>query len=580
MNFKEIKLILKKLFNEYVKKHLRKIFLALLLSIIVAGSTSSIAWLLDPAVKKIFIEKDSTLSWLIPILIIVAFAGKGLSLYSARLLIIRVGEEVSGEIKKQIADNIIKSDIQTLDNRHSGKYVSNVMYDTGQIQNLVSTGVLNLMKDTFSLIALVGVMIYQNWKLALFAMLMMPLAAGLAKSLGKRIGKAVGKAGEASGVLVTFLTEIFKGAKMIRIYQKEEKINSEAELVVNDMVEKNIKTSSVLIRAAPLMEALTGIMIAGFIAFSGKLIAAGELEINNFFSFLAAMMLAYQPIRSLATINLAVYQGATAFKRISKVIHKDIEIKEDESLPQLTLKSKNIVFEKVSFKYETTKDLTLKNINFNIKGGTTAAFVGRSGAGKSTILNFLPRFYDPQNGVIKIDNQDISKVRLSSLRKNISLVSQDTILFDASIKENIAYANTDATINEIKNACEFAAANEFIDKLPNKLETLIGENGVRLSGGQKQRISIARAILKKSPIILLDEATSSLDSESEEIVKNAIMNLIKDKTTLVIAHRLSTILNADIIFVMKNGTIVNSGNHDFLVNNCEEYKSLYKKQLK
>ena len=580
MNFKEIKLILKKLFNEYVKKHLKKIFLALLLSIIVAGSTSSIAWLLDPAVKKIFIEKDSTLSWLIPILIILAFAGKGLSLYSARLLIIRVGEEVSGEIKKQIADNIIKSDIQTLDNRHSGKYVSNVMYDTGQIQNLVSTGVLNLMKDTFSLIALVGVMIYQNWKLALFAMLMMPLAAGLAKSLGKRIGKAVGKAGEASGVLVTFLTEIFKGAKMIRIYQKEEKINSEAELVVNDMVEKNIKTSSVLIRAAPLMEALTGIMIAGFIAFSGKLIAAGELEINNFFSFLAAMMLAYQPIRSLATINLAVYQGTTAFKRISKVIHKDIEIKEDESLPQLTLKSKNIVFEKVFFKYETTKDLTLKNINFNIKGGTTAAFVGRSGAGKSTILNFLPRFYDPQKGVIKIDNQDISKVRLSSLRKNISLVSQDTILFDASIKENIAYANTDATINEIKNACEFAAANEFIDKLPNKLETLIGENGVRLSGGQKQRISIARAILKKSPIILLDEATSSLDSESEEIVKNAIMNLIKDKTTLVIAHRLSTILNADIIFVMKNGTIVNSGNHDFLVNNCEEYKSLYKKQIK
>ena len=580
MNLKELKSILKRLYKVYVKKNLKKIFLALFLSIIVAASTSSIAWLLDPAVKKIFIEKDTTLSWLIPILIVVAFAGKGLSLYSARLIIIRVGEEVSAVIKKQIADNIVKSDIQTLDNRHSGKYISNVMYDAGQIQNLVSTGVLNLMKDTFSLIALVGVMIYQNWQLALFAMLMMPLAAGLAKSLGKRIGKAVGKAGEASGVLVTFLSEIFRGARMIRIYQKEEKINDEADLVVNEVTEKNIKTSSILIRAAPLMETLTGIMIAGFIAYSGKLIAAGDLEINNFFSFLAAMMLAYQPIRSLATINLAVYQGATAFKRISEVIDKKIEIKEDKSLPQLSLKNTNINFEKVFFKYETTKDLTVQNININIVGGTTVAFVGHSGAGKSTIINLLPRFYDPQKGVIKIDNQDISKVRLSSLRKNISLVSQDTILFDASIKDNISYANDSASQKEIEKACEFAAADEFINKLPNKLETKIGENGIRLSGGQKQRISIARAILKKSPIILLDEATSSLDSESEEIVQNAIMNLIKDRTTLVIAHRLSTILGADNIYVLKNGSIIDSGKHDYLINNCEEYKSLYKKQIK
>ena len=580
MNFKELKIILGRLYNEYVKKHLKKIFLALLLSIVVAGSTSAIAWLLDPAVKKIFIEKNTTLSWLIPILIVVAFAGKGLSLYIARLLIIRVGEEVSGVIKKQIADNIIRSDIQTLDSRHSGKYVSNVMFDSGQVQNLVSTAVLNLMKDSFSVIALVGVMIYQNWKLALFAMLMMPLAAGLAKSLGKRIGKAVGKAGEASGALVTFLTEIFRGARMIRIYQKEKTINSEADLVVNDMVEKNIKTSSVMIRATPLMETLTGIMIAGFIAFSGQLIAAGELEVNNFFSFLAAMMLAYQPIRSLATLNLAVYQGATAFKRISKVIDKEIKIKEVENLPALEIQKANISYENVFFKYETTKDITVKNININIEGGTMESFVGHSGAGKSTLLNLLPRFYDPQKGSIKIDNQNISKIRLSSLRKNISLVSQDTILFDATIKENIAYAKSEASQKEIEHACEFAAASEFIDKLPDKFNTMIGENGVRLSGGQKQRISIARAILKKSPIILLDEATSSLDADSEEIVQNAIMNLIKNKTTLVIAHRLSTIHKANKIFVLKNGKVLNFGDHEHLVKNCEEYQSLYKKQLK
>jgi subfamily B ATP-binding cassette protein MsbA len=580
MEFKEIKPILIRLFRDYVKKHLRKIFLALILSIIVASCTASIAWLLDPAVKKIFIEQNTTLSWVIPILIVLAFSGKGLSLYIARLTIIKVGAAINGEVNKQISENIIRADINTLDNRHSGKYISNVLFDAGQIQNLVSTSVLSLMKDGFSVIALVGVMFYQNWKLALFAMLMMPLAGGLAKSLGKRIGKAVGQAGEASGVLVTFISEMFKGSRMIRIYQKEDHVKSEANRVINDVIDKNVKTASVLIRAAPLMETLTGIMIAGFIAFSGKLIAAGELEVNNFFSFLAAMMMAYQPIRSLATLNLSVYQGATAFKRISKIIDKEILIKEDKNLPGLIVKDSNITFNKVFFKYITADKFTIRDINFSISGGTMAAFVGHSGAGKSTILNLLPRFYDPQEGQIRIDGQDTSKVRLSSLRKNLSLVSQDIILFDDTIKNNIAYARENATQKEIEKACDFAAASEFIEKMPNKFETTIGENGVRLSGGQKQRISIARAILKESPIILLDEATSSLDADSEEIVQNAIINLTKNKTTLVIAHRLSTIHNANKIFVMKNGEIINSGNHEFLIKNCKEYKSLYQKQLK
>ena len=580
MEFKEIKPILIRLFRDYVKKHLRKIFLALILSIIVASCTASIAWLLDPAVKKIFIEKNTTLSWVIPILIVLAFSGKGLSLYIARLTIIKVGAAINGEVIKQISENIIRADINTLDNRHSGKYISNAMFDAGQIQNLVSTSVLSLMKDGFSVIALVGVMFFQNWKLALFAMLMIPLAGGLAKSLGKRIGKAVGLAGEASGVFVTFISEMFKGSRMIRIYQKEDHVKSEADRVINDVIDKNVKTASVLIRATPIMETLTGIMIAGFIAFSGKLIAAGELEVNNFFSFLAAMMMAYQPIRSLATLNLSVYQGATAFKRISKIIDKEILIKEDKNLPGLIVKDSNITFNKVFFKYITADKFTIRDINFSISGGTMAAFVGHSGAGKSTILNLLPRFYDPQEGQIRIDGQDTSKVRLSSLRKNLSLVSQDIILFDDTIKNNIAYARENATQKEIEKACDFAAASEFIEKMPNKFETTIGENGVRLSGGQKQRISIARAILKESPIILLDEATSSLDADSEEIVQNAIINLTRNKTTLVIAHRLSTIHNANKIFVMKNGEIINSGNHEFLIKNCKEYKSLYQKQLK
>ena len=532
MKLEELKSILKRLYSEYVILHLRKILLALILSIVVAGTTSAIAWLLDPAVKKIFIDQDQTYAWVIPLLIILTFSGKGISLYLARIIIIRVGEEVAGKIKKQIANNILISDTQTLESRHSGKYISNVMHDTNQVQSLVSTAVLNLMKDTFSVIALVSLMFYQNWKLAMFAILMMPLAATLARTLGKRIGKATGAASDSSGKLISFLSEILKGSKMIKIYQKEDEENRKAEFRIDDLVEKGIKIGSVMVRATPIMETLTGFMIAGFIFYSGKLISAGELEVNQFFSFLAAMMLAYQPIRSLATLNLSAYQGATAFKRITDVIDKKINVIENDQLPSLLIKNSNIKFKNVSFSYENTSAQAINNINFNVDGNTMAAFVGHSGAGKSTIINLLPRFYDPQDGIIEIDGQNISSVTLKSLRKNLSMVSQDVILFDDTIKNNISYAKNNASLDSIKLACKFAAADEFIEKLPNGYDTLIGENGVRLSGGQKQRISIARAILKESPIILLDEATSSLDAESEEIVQNAISNLTKNKQPL------------------------------------------------
>ena len=580
MKLNELKSILKRLYRQYVKKHLKRILLCLVLSILVAGTSSAIAWLLDPAVKKIFIDKDQTLAWLIPVAIVFTFSAKGISLYLARLNIAIVGHKIGGELQKKVVGSILYSDIQTLDSRHSGKYISNIMYDAGQVQHLVSVGVLNLMKDSFSVVFLVGLMFYQNWKLAFFAILMIPLAGGLAKNLGKKVGKATIQASEISGTLTAFLADIFKGSKIIRIYQKEEMENKNSNNVINELVDKSIRIASIMIRATPIMEALTGIMIAGFIFYSGKLINTGELGINNFFSFLAAMMLAYQPIRSLATLNMVAYQGSAAANRIFKVIDRPIKIKNEPELPDLDLKKSEIKFNDVSFQYETTTEKAINNINLNIEGGKVTALVGQSGAGKSTIINLIPRFYDPQKGEILIDDQNIKNINLFSLRKNISLVSQDIILFDDTVKNNIAYANPGASTDDIEEASKFAAADDFIKNLPEKYQTIVGENGVKLSGGQKQRISIARAILKKSPIILLDEATSSLDNESERIVQNAINNLIKGRTTIIIAHRLTTIHNADKIFVMRKGVIVDSGNHEELIEKSNEYKSLYKSQLK
>ena len=579
MNIATLKKILLRLYHSYVKKYLNKIIISLLLSIGVAGSTATIAWLLDPAIEKMFIEQDTTMMVLIPIAIVFAFACKGLSLYLARIVLIKVGGKIVFIMQKQLASSILTSDIHTLESKHSGQYLSHILFAVGQVNNLVSSGVLNIMKDSLTLIILVGLMFYQNWKLAFFALLMMPLAALVAKSLGKRIGKATKESIQLNASLITYLSEMLKGSRMIKIFQKEKFESERANKILEENMLIRNKVGFIMIRATPIMELLTGILIAGFIYYSGFMIVSGEMGINNFFSFLTAMMLAYQPIRSLATINMLFYQGAAGAETVFKILDTEPNIKEIDSSPTLEINAGNIEFKNVSFVYPKTDVNAVKNINISIKGGSTAALVGHSGAGKSTIINLLPRFFDPKEGEIYIDGQNISKVTLSSLRKNISMVSQDIILFDDTVRANIAYAKLDAPEELIKKACDFAAASDFIESLPKSYETMIGENGIRLSGGQKQRISIARAVLKNSPIILLDEATSSLDSESEEKVQNAIINLTKNKTTLVIAHRLSTIIRADKIFVLNQGEIADIGTHSELMKNSMIYQNLYSKQL-
>ena len=572
--------ILKRLYEDYTKKYIKKILISVIFSVFVAGSTSMIAWLLDPAIKKIFIEKDQTLIYLIPAMIVFAFATKGLSLYLAKVIMINVAEEVKKDIQVDMLNSLITADTEIINNKHTGKIISNLTFDVTMITNLVSTAILNFFKDSLTLIGLLTVMFLQNWKLSLIAMIMIPLASIAARSLGKRMGKVTTEAQEKAGSLTSYLMEIFKNHKLIKIFQREKFENLRAETYIDSLKEKSKKIGIIIVRASPIMETLTGIMIAILIFYSGKLMINNDLNINNFFSFLAAMMLAYQPVRSLATLNIAINQGLSGAKRIIPVIDKKNEITDNENDEDLKILSGNIKFQNVTFKYNSSEEDILKSINLDILGGKMTSLVGHSGAGKSTILNLISRFYNIYDGDITIDNQSIYKSKIYSLRKNISLVSQDTTLFDDTIKNNILYANLDATQKEMEEAARNSFADEFINKLPNKYETMIGENGVRLSGGEKQRISIARAMLKKSPIILLDEATSSLDAETENKIQKAITVLTKNRTTVVIAHRLSTILNSDRIYVIEAGKIVGEGNHEELLLNSKIYKNFYDKQIR
>jgi len=572
--------ILKRLFRDYTKNFTKKIGISVFYTLIVAVSTSSIAWLLDPAIKKLFVEKNQALLLVIPGLIVVAFAFKGISLYLARTTMIGVAEDIKAIIQSDMSKALVKADTGYIDGKHTGKFISNLTFDVSLITNLVSTVILNFFKDTLTLIGLLTVMFYQNWKLASIAVIMIPLASLAAKSLGKRIGKVSTQAQVESGILTSHLIEVFKNHKIIKIFQQEEKENNRISLFIYNLKEKSKKISIIFVRATPIMETLTGIMIATLIYFAGKLILNDELQINNFFSFLAAMMLAYQPVRSLATLNMAINQGLSSAKRVLPIIDIENQIKENENSIPLKVNNGKIEFKDVSFKYQNNTDEVLKSINITILGGKMNALVGHSGAGKSTILNLIPRFFNCSKGDILIDDQSIYAAKLNSLRKNISLVSQDTTLFDDTIKNNIAYANENATEEEIVEAAKNSFADEFIEKLPQKYETQIGENGVRLSGGEKQRLSIARAILKKTPIILLDEATSSLDAETESKIQKGLSYLTKNKTTLVIAHRLSTILNSEKIFVIDKGNVVCEGTHDKLLNESPIYKNFYEKQIR
>jgi len=570
--------LIKRVFKSQVKKYIPELFLAFIFIILTSITTAITAWLLDPAIKEIFENKNNKMLYIIPVAIVFTFVLKAFSIYGTRIVTIKVGIKIIKNIQTLMAQKFLLSDISHITKKHSGKYLSNFTNDTN-ILFLVLTGVVvTLFKETFTLIALLGLMFYQDWQLSLLAILMIPIAVLSSKNIGKKMGKKVLISLEASDKFMKFLSEIIKGSWLIKIYQKEEEELKKISMIIDEKFKAIRKVEQTRLGAGPIMEIISSIAIAIVVFFAGYRSLQGAITLGEFVSFLAALMLAYQPVKALAGINVGIQEGIAAARRIYEIIDQKNEIVNDENAPSLKLTNATLEFKNISFVYPDGTQ-ALKNLSAKIEGGKKVGLVGISGSGKTTFLNLIPRFFNLEHGQILVDGQNINNINLNSLRKEISLVSQDVILFDDTIKSNILYGNSSASDDEVIAACEFAAAQDFIEKLPHKYQTIIGENGIKLSGGQKQRLSIARAILKNSSIILLDEATSSLDSESETVIQKAIENLTKNKTTIIIAHRLSTIMNCDKILVFENGQIISEGSHEFLVNNSSVYKNLYEKQI-
>ena len=570
--------ILSRLFRESIRPQILKLSVSFVFMIIIALATGATAWLLDPAIDKIFIEKDATMIWLIPLGVIGILLIKGTATFIQVSILTEVGQKIVADTQIKMFSKITYADLGWLQDKHSGKFISNFLYDVNLLEGAVSGSLASGFRNLLTLICLLGVMFYQDWELALIAMIALPLVGYLSSKLAKRMKKAATGTQAETGILAMLLSENLDGTRIVKAYQQEESEIKKVSESIYRRMNLLVKAAKTKAAAAPFSEFLAGFGIAGAMYYAGIRGLQGELPLNEFISFLGAMMLAFQPLRSLSQINTIMQEGFSAALRIFELLDRPVDIIEKGNAKELNISNGEIILDQVSLSYKESK-MILKKISLSLPPNSITALVGPSGSGKTSILNLIPRFFDPQEGKISIDGQNTQDVSLASLRSVIALVSQEPILFDLSIKENIAYGKKDASNKEIINAAKSASAHNFISKLPKGYDTLVGEKGYSLSGGQRQRLSIARAFLKDAPILLLDEATSSLDSESEHAVQKAINILMKDRTTLVIAHRLSTIENANKIIVLDDGSIEETGTHHQLIENDGLYKKLYERQF-
>ena len=560
------------------KPHLPKFILAMLCMLVVGGLTSALAFLVKPVLDDIFMKKNAAMLKWIPIAVVAIYMLKGLCTYVQTILMNFIGQRVVADIRNRLYQVIQTQSMSFFTKNPTGILMSRITNDVNSMQGAVSEAVTSLLKDSFTLICLMFVIFYRDWQLALVAMVIFPVTIYPIATFGRKMRKLATRTQVTMGSLTTLLQETISGARIVKAFGREDYESSRFSRENENLLKLTLKSVAISAVSSPFMEFLGGVGIAAIIFYGGYQVIQGVSTPGTFFSFLAALILLYEPIKRLTNVNNTIQQGIAGAQRVFSIIDAVPEIRnKPEAIPLLAI-SKAIDIRNVTFRYEDTP--VLKQINLTVRAGEAVAFVGMSGGGKTTLVNLIPRFYDVSEGQILIDGRDIRDVTMESLRAQIGIVTQQTILFNDTVRNNIIYGDIEKTEADVIRAAKAANAHHFIMNLPEGYDTVIGEQGTKLSGGERQRISIARALLKDAPILVLDEATSSLDTEAEIEVQEALENLMKGRTTLVIAHRLSTIRNADRIVVLVNGEIVEEGTHEALLDKKGEYFRLYQMQFK
>lgn len=570
--------LMKRIVKEYVLPYKKQLIIALIFMAISSASAAASMWILKPVVDEIFIAKDTDMLWTVGVGIIFIFLIKGLSQYGQVTTMSWMGLRIVTDVQVQLYDHMMKLDLAFFHANPSGTLVARFTSDAVLMRNTATKVLTSAGKDITLLIGMIAVMLLTNWQLALFALIVFPITIGPVLAIGKRIRKVTTNTQIQFGQFLTFLGQTISGVRHVKAYRMEHYERGRMRQVTETIRKLIFKTEKTKALNTPIMETVIGFTVALVIVYSGHQVIDGLKTPGDFFAFLGSAFSAYEPAKRLAHLNSEMQGGLAGATRLFNILSLKPEISDIKDAPRLDVKGGDILFKDVAFTYaDGTK--ALENLNIHVPAGRTVALVGPSGAGKSTVLNLVPRFYNINAGSISIDTQEVSQVSLASLRKSCALVSQEIVLFDDTVRANIAYGRFEASEEDIITAAKHAAAHDFIMALPEGYDTMVGENGVKLSGGQRQRVSIARAMLKNSPILLLDEATSALDTESERKVQTALQELMKDRTTLVIAHRLSTIVDADLIYVIDNGTVAEQGSHAELIAHEGIYAKLYAMQF-
>jgi subfamily B ATP-binding cassette protein MsbA len=571
--------LVKRLVHTYLRPHLGRLIAAVACMVVAAATTAAFTQLMKPVVQEIFVNKNAAMLWPIALATLLTFLARGLATYGQAVLMSQIGLAIMARIQTQMFGRLMHTELGFFNANSPGQLVSRFVNDVQMMRNSVAETLTGLGKHALTLIALVAVMFYEDWLLATIAFVAFPTAVLPIVRVGKKMRKVSGRTQEHLGDLTTTLDEAFQGMRSVKAYGMEDRETERAEGSIGRVFNLMLNAARVQNVLTPVMETLGGVAIVAVLIYGGNQVISGEKEAGAFFAFITALLLAYEPLKRLAKLNNQLQRGLAAAQRVFALIDREPELQEKPDAKPLALTHGEVELDGVSFRYDETEEKALHDVSLRAPAGKTCALVGASGAGKSTVFNLIPRFYDVEAGAVRIDGQDVRDLTVASLRSQLAIVSQEVMLFDATVRDNIAYGRPDASEDEIVQAAQASGAADFIEQLPEKYDTPVGPRGARLSGGQRQRVAIARAMLKDAPILLLDEATSALDTESERKVQHALATLMRGRTAIVIAHRLSTVRDAEIIYVLDKGRVVEAGSHDELLAQNGAYARLHAMQF-